>query len=163
MEVIRQLEISDLNSMINLRLEIQNYDLRYPGKDKTLIDEAELEKRSRKYLEESLNDNLYLFGLFINNELVSNTGFYLEKHFPTYTNPSGLIAYICNVYTKEEYRNKGYQKKVFNYTLKYAKDMGINKFQLSSLNEKAINMYKSFGFTKKNRVYQLEVEYDKRV
>ncbi len=158
MEVVRRLELNDLSSMINLRLGIQNYDLRYPGKDKTLIDEAELENKTRKYLEENLNDRIYIFGLFIDNELVSNVGFYLEKHFPTYTNPSGLVGYICNVYTKEKYRNKGYQKKVFNYVLNYAKNIGITKFQLSSLNEIAINMYKSFGFTKKNSVYQLEIE-----
>lgn len=75
-------------------------------------------------------------------------------------NPSGMLGYICNVFTKEEYRSKGYQKKVFNYCFEYAKKIGITSFKLSSLNDNAINMYKKFGFKASDNTYTLKVQND---
>lgn len=160
MEVIRKLEIDDIDNMILLRLDNQNYDLKYIDEKSTLINQNELEAKTKKYITENLNKTLFMFGLFIDEQLVVNCGFYLDKHFPTYDNPSGMVGYICNVFTKEEYRNKGYQKKVFNYCFEYVKDLGITKFKLSSLNELAINMYKQFGFRKSDSVYACEVRND---
>lgn len=157
MEVIRKLNLNDLEQMISLRLEIQNYDLRYIDTNRISSSQEELYLKTKQYIEENLDKILYMFGLFIDEELVANCGFYLDRHFPTYTNRSGTTAYICNVYTKEKHRNKGYQKKVFEVCLDYAKKMNITSFKLSSLNEKAINMYESYGFKKKNSIFGLEV------
>lgn len=160
MENIRKLDLDDLNQMIVLRMLIQNYDLKYIDEKSTLINQNELEEKTKKYITENLNKTLFMFGLFIDKQLIANCGFYLDKHFPTYDNPSGMVGYICNVFTKEEYRSKGYQKKVFNYCFEYAKNLGVTKFKLSSLNEEAIKMYKQFGFKESNSVYACEVQND---
>lgn len=160
MEVIRKLEIDDLDDMIMLRLGIQNYDLRDIEKKSILLNQDELEIKTKDYIKENLNKTLFMFGVIVDNELVANCGFYLDKHFPTYNNPSGMLGYICNVFTKEEYRNKGYQKKVFNYCFEYAKNIGITSFKLSSLNDNAINMYKKFGFKASDSTYTLKVQND---
>ena len=157
MKEIRRLTINDLDEMIELRLEIQNYDLKYIDADKNILTEEELVTKTKEYIENSLDNTLYMFGTFIDNKLVANCGFYIDRHFPTYTNKSGMIGYICNVYTKEECRKKGYMKDLFIYSFNYAKELGITKFQLNSLDENAIKMYKSFGFKKKNSVYYYEV------
>lgn len=154
---IRELTQNDMNQILKLRIEIQNYDLRYVKEEQISISEKELKEKTEKYLKEHLNKDLILFGIFNDKELIANCGFYIDTHFPTYVNPLGLVGYICNVFTKEEYRNKGYQRKVFEKCFCYAKEMGITRFKLSSKNEKAIKMYTSFGFTKSVSGYELKI------
>ena len=158
MEVVRQLNLDDLEQMINLRIKIQKYDLKYIDSNSIVLSQDELQKKTREYLKKSINNNLFMFGYFIDDKLVANCGFYVDKHFPTYNNPSGITGYICNVFTLEEYRNNGYQKKTFNVCFDYAKKMGITSFKLSSMNESAINMYKSFGFNNNNHTYTCKVQ-----
>lgn len=154
MENMRRLELKDLEQIISLRIGIQNYDYREIDFNSLLLSCEELEKETIKYLKEHLNKDLYLFGYFIDEKLIANCGFYVDKHFPTYSNPSGIIGYICSVFTLEDYRGKGYQKKLFNVCMNYCKSMGILTFKLSSKNYKAIEMYKSFGFIEDKNVYK---------
>ena len=79
MEVIRQFNVKDLKRIVDLRLKINSYDLRY-------ID---------------------------SNSIVLN---------------------------QKEYTNK------------------VTSFKLSNMNEKAINMYKSFVFTNTNHIYTFKVQ-----
>ena len=158
MEVVRQLNIDDLEEIVKLRIKLQDYDLKYINSNSAIINQNELEKKTREYIKKSINNNLFMFGYFIDDKLVANCGFYIDKHFPTYNNPSGITGYICNVITLEEYRNKGYQKKTFNICFKFAKKIGITNFKLSSMNENAINLYKSFGFKNNNHTYTFKVQ-----
>lgn len=92
----------------------------------------ELINATRKYLNEHLEKDLYLFGYFKDNKLVSISGFILENHFPTNSNLSGLTAYITTVYTIEMYRRRGYQKELLRYVLDYAKKMEIVRYKIDS-------------------------------
>lgn len=157
METISKLNLNDLDQMLSLRIAIQNYDLKYINENEIILNESELIEETKKYFELHLNTSLFMFGAFINNELVANCGFYLDKPFPTYNNTNGYYGYICNVFTKEEYRGKGFQRKVFNECFKYAKEMGIISFKLSSKNKIAIKMYKSFGFKQIDNMYSYKV------
>lgn len=139
---VRKLEKSDIEEIIPLRVALQIYD-----NDGDLgIEQKELEDKTRFFLEDNMDKELYMFGTFADDELVSICGFIILKYFPEAENISGKVAYITSVYTKEEYRGKGYQRKVFERCLDYAKDMGIIIFKLSTKNKKAMNMYKSKGF-----------------
>lgn len=158
MESLRKLELSDLEEMVTLRIGIQNYDAQFLDDKDIILSEAELKEKSREYLRQNLNDTLYMFGYFVDNKLVANCGFYVDRHFPTYNTPNGITGYICNVFTLEEYRGRGYQRKTFEEALKYAKNLGITNFKLSSINEKAIRMYESYGFTLNNHMYSYMVE-----
>ena len=157
MKVVRKLNLDDLEQMIDLRIAIQNHDLKYLKETDVVLSEDLLIENTRKYLIEHLDKNLFMFGLFINNCLVANCGYYLDEHFPTYDNPNGCYGYICNVFTSEKYRRKGFQKEVFSECFNYAKKNGIISFKLSSKDEIAINMYKSFGFYQINDMYRCKV------
>lgn len=157
MEVIRKLNLTDLDQMVSLRLAIQNYDLKYINDNEIILDESTLIEKTKSYIETHLDKTLFMFGLFIGDELVANCGFYLDEHFPTYNNSNGYYGYICNVFTKEEHRGKGFQRKVFDECFEYAKEMGISSFKLSSKNEIAIKMYKFFGFKQIDNMYSCKV------
>jgi len=79
METIKKLDLTNLDDMIDLRLGIQNYDAKFLDEQEILISEKELRERTRKYLMQSLNDNLHLFGYFIDDKLIANCGFYIDK------------------------------------------------------------------------------------
>lgn len=158
MEKLCKLELDNLDSMVDLRIGIQNYDAKFLDEKEVLISEDELREKTRDYLKKSLNNNLYMFGLFLDDKLIANCGFYIDSHFPTYNTPNGITGYICNVFTLEEYRGRGYQRKLFAVVLKYAQDMGIINFKLSSINAKAIKMYESFGFELSDHMFTYRVQ-----
>ncbi len=139
---VRKLEKREIEEIIPLRVALQIYD-----NDGDLgIEQKELEDKTRYFLEDSMNKELYMFGTFAGEELVSICGFIIFKYFPEARDLGGKVAYITSVYTKEEYRGKGYQRKVFEKCLDYARDMGIIRFKLSTKNPKAMKMYESKGF-----------------
>ena len=105
-----------------------------------------LEDKTREFLNNNLEKDLYMFGTYIDNELVSICGLNIFKYFPQADDLSCKVGYITSVYTKERYRNKGYQKKVFLECLELGKSLGINRFKLSTKNPIAMKMYESAGF-----------------
>lgn len=154
---IRKLTKENIEEIIPLRISLQKYDLRWENKTEFDIPVEELINNTRKYLNEHLEKDLYLFGYFKEDRLVSISGFVLENHFPTNSNLTGIIAYITTVYTKEMHRGRGYQKKLLSYVLNYAKRMGIVRYKLDSCNEIAIKMYNELGFKKSSSDYKLKM------
>ncbi len=99
-----------------------------------------------------------MFGTFIDDELVSICGFIIFKYFPQANDLGCKVAYITSVFTKEEYREKGYQRKVFEECLNFAKDLGIVRFKLSTENPKAMKMYESMGFIDDKNAKKMRIE-----
>lgn len=64
---------------------------------------------------------------------------------------------MCSVFTREEHRGKGYQKDTFEACLDYAKKMGIVRFELGTVNPKAIKMYEQFGFVFNQNAMKLKL------
>lgn len=139
---VRKLEKEDIEKIIPLRVSLQIYD--YKGN--LGIEQKELEDKTRIFLKENINRDLYMFGTFVDNELVSICGFIIFKYFPQANDLGCKVGYVTSVFTKEEHRGKGYQRKAFEECLNFAKSLGIIRFKLSTVNPKAMNMYGSFGF-----------------
>lgn len=150
---IRQLNKENIEEIIQLRIALQIYD--YDGILK--IDRKEFEGKTREFLIDNLNKDLYMFGTFVDDELVSICGFIIFKHFPEQDDLSCKVAYITSVFTKEEYRHKGYQRKVFEKCIEYAKNMGINRFELTTKSEIAMKMYSSVGFVDNIQAKKMEI------
>lgn len=139
---IKQLNEENIEEIIPLRIGLQIYD--YDGNLK--INKEEFEEKTREFLKENINKDLYMFGAFVDKKLVSICGFIIFKHFPDQKDLSCKVAYITTVFTREEYRHRGYQRKVFEECIQYAKDMGINRFELTTKSRVAMKMYASAGF-----------------
>lgn len=140
--MIRKLDINDIDSYCNLRVAMLLSD------KSVSYNKEELVLQTREYYENYINKTLFIFGYIENEEIVSVAAYEVLKRLPTpkNNNLNSDIAYVCSIYTKEEYRNKGYSKLLLNEVIKDAKKRGLTRFKLSSHNEIAIKMYEKFGF-----------------
>lgn len=140
---IRRLRKEDIPELLNLRIEQQKeYHECLNEEEKSILE------NTRKYLEENLNKDLYMFGAYINGELVSICGYIVWLSLPTMTNIEGRIAYLCSAYTKAEYRGQGIIKELLNKSLEECKKHGIKRIKLNSSKENAIKTYSKLGFVK---------------
>ena len=140
--MIRKLDINDIDSYCNLRVAMLLSD------KSVSYSKEELVLQTREYYENYINKTLFIFGYIENEEIVSVAAYEVLKRLPTpkINNLNSDIAYVCSIYTKEEYRNKGYSKLLLNEVIEEAKKRGLTRFKLSSHNEIAIKMYEKFGF-----------------
>lgn len=101
-------------------------------------------------MENQLDRNIYGFGYCIKGRIVSVCYLQLIDNLPQVNDITGVVVYICNVYTVPEFRKRGYQTLVFVDSLKFAKSQNIKLYELSIDNPIAIKIYRSFRF-KPNR------------
>lgn len=143
MEVyVRRLTKKDIEKIIPMRVELQRYD-----HDGILeIDENILASKTRDFLNENLDKDVFMFGTFLGEELVSTCGLIIFKFFPEQEDLGCKVGYITSVFTKDEHREKGYQKKVFEKCLEFGKQMNIIRYKLSTKNPIAMKMYAEAGF-----------------
>ena len=140
--MIRKLDINDIDNYCNLRVAMLLSD------KSVSYSKEELVLQTREYYENYINKTLFIFGYIENEEIVSVAAYEVLKRLPTpkINNLNSDIAYVCSIYTKEEFRNKGYSKLLLNEVIEDAKKRGLTRFKLSSHNEIAIKMYEKFGF-----------------
>ena len=68
---VRKLEKEDIEKIIPLRIALQIYD----NKGNLGIEQKELEDKTKYFLENNIDQDLYMFGTFVDDELVSICGF----------------------------------------------------------------------------------------
>ena len=139
---VRRLNKENIEEIIPLRIALQKVDF----ENNLGIDEQILIDKTREFLNENLDKDLFMYGTYVNRELVSICGLSIFKYFPQADDLSCKVGYITCVYTKNEYRGKGYQKQVFQKCIELGKQIGITRFKLSTKNPIALKMYESFGF-----------------
>lgn len=61
-------------------------------------------------------------------------------------NDNGKQGYVCNVYTRDEFRNKGIQTNLLKEVINFAIKNNLCELNLETDSEKAISIYKKLGF-----------------
>lgn len=140
--MIRQANLEDIDRLSILRVEHQKAE----GKEEYDCDDIILQKNAKLFLNRHLNNDYFCFIKEINNEIIATCAIQIIEYLPLYTNLSGKIGYISNVYTKEEFRNKGIQKELMKECIDFLKSKNISKAELGTSNPIAINLYKNLGF-----------------
>ena len=56
------------------------------------------------------------------------------------------MGYICNVFTRKEYRRRGIQTNLLKKCIDFAHKKDVRMIQLSADNPEAISIYKKIGF-----------------
>lgn len=148
---IRELGVKDIDIIVPLRVSLQVFDY---GKRNIIVDEDNLAKATKEYLINNLNKNLFMFGGFVQEKLVSLCGYNIIEFFPTHENNTGKEANICSVITMEEYRGKGYMTKLFKECLDHINQNGFKSCRLVASNPIALKIYEKFGFEKYKNIYK---------
>ena len=129
----------DIESLVTLRKK-QLID--EGGKETVSIDE-ELERFFREGLADG---SVVVWVAEDEGEIVSTVGVCFYNYPPTFRNATGKIAYLTNVYTKDEYRNRGIATDLLKHIMDEikAEKCGITRLHASSQGRK---MYEKMGFT----------------
>lgn len=142
--MLRLAKNEDINVLAKFRvdLEIEDWKDTYVGKDE------DLEEATKKYLKEHLNKDCIMFVWEEEGNVVAVCTMLLFNHLPDCDDLTSKRGFLCNIYTKPEYRRRGIQKKLIGECLEYTKKLGVKKFTLNANphNEKALKLYAKYGF-----------------
>lgn len=152
--MIRQANLGDIDKLSILRVEHQKAE----GKESYNCDDTKLQNNSKSFFEKHLNNDYFCFVKENNNEIIATCAIQIIEYLPLYTNLSGRIGYISNVYTKEEFRSKGIQKELMKECIDFLKSKNINIAELGTSNPIAINLYKKFGFFNNKNAMKANLE-----
>lgn len=133
--------IDDLDSLVKLRIE-------YLAEDYGDISKNQLTQISEKlpgYYNKHLNKDLFVYVCRADNDIVSCCFLYImeKPSNPTFIN--GKIGTVLNVYTKPEYRRKGFAGKLLKLLLSDSEKMELDYVELKAT-DSGYNLYKSIGF-----------------
>lgn len=92
----------------------------------------------------SLGGNFNIFVLKVDNKIVSTCTFAIIPNIAQGMKPNGIIESFV---TDKDNRRKGYGKKLIEYILEFARDIGCLKVSLLTKNDnEAIQIYENVGF-----------------
>jgi len=116
-----------------------------------LLDEGGIEGQSidgelREYFSKNIANGSFIAWLAVeNNAIIATSGLCFYELPPNFSNPSGKVAYITNMYTKNEFRRKGIASKLLEKTINEARLFNRKLFRLHASSD-GRNMYLKYGF-----------------
>ena len=144
--MIRIATINDIDILVKLRMElldevnnnIENYNW---GKYSQIL---------RSYYNDGLsNKNVIAFLSEENRNIVAMSMMCFCNVVPSLFNLDGKIAFITDMYTIPEYRNKGLGMNLLNNIMEYAKKLGCSKVILNAT-DSGRALYEKYGFKDTN-------------
>ncbi len=139
--VVENANIDDVNLLTELRLE-------YLKEDHGKLSESDIEIIRRdlpNYFKKNLNQNIFCY-LIREKEEIAACAFLLVVEKPM--SPAfitGRTGTVLNVYTKPQYRHKGYARGIMNKILSDAVEKNLSVVELKST-ENGYRLYQSVGF-----------------
>ena len=131
--------IKDINMLTDLRLAYLQEDLGVIT-DKQLIQES-----LPGYYEKHLNKDLMVYVARDDEDIIACAFLLIVEKPMSPSFITGKTGTVLNVYTKPEYRNKGYAKKLMTMMLEEATAQDVSVIELKST-EDGYSLYKSVGF-----------------
>lgn len=143
-------DMSDLESIARFRVEqqIEDWNKTNPGRDYSKH-YKEFYSVTKEYLVNNLNKTIYFAMTYLDNRAVAMCALEKSSELPQITiceKPSSLHGSIVSVYTKPEYRCRGYQQALIKMLLRFASDTGFTDITLTTNTEDAKHIYKKAGF-----------------
>lgn len=139
--IFEKATVQDISALIDLRIEYLQEDLgTITDKDLSLI------KTSLPlYYEKHLNKDLIVYVARNEVDIVSCAFLLIVEKPMSPSFITGKTGTVLNVYTKPEYRHRGYAKKLMTMMLENAVAQDVSVIELKST-EDGYSLYKSVGF-----------------
>ena len=129
----------DIDQLVKLRIS-QLLDEGYPETN-------DIRKDLKKYFSASLkNESLICWVGLVNEAIVATAGLCFYQLPSTFSNPSGRIAYITNMYTADAYRKRGVASHLLQLLLDNAKALNYTSVRLHASSD-GKGIYEKAGFT----------------
>ena len=134
----RKAETGDIETIVTFRKQ-------------QLIDEGQtpesnIDSHLAEYFEKCLTEgSLIQYVAVENGTIVATGGMHFFAYPPSFTNPTGKMAYIANVYTMPEHRGKGIATAIMHLLMKEARLRGYSRIRLYA-SEHGRPIYEKLGF-----------------
>lgn len=115
---------------------------------------TDLEMATQNYYLKHINQDLYCWGAFDDNKLISIGAICLFNRVPYLENLSGMEAYILSIYTLPDYRKQGLATKILHEIETFAKQKKIKRLWLNS-SENGRKLYLKEGFVLQDNEMEL--------
>lgn len=128
-----------------------------------LIDEGidpciDIDQELTRFFTDAFNNhNIVEYLAIHDNQIIATGAVCFYDYPPTYTNQTGRIAYVTNMYTHPDYRKQGIATKILTLLLEEVKVRHIEIMRLgaSSLGK---SVYEKFGFVQDHHWFHLNVK-----
>ncbi|BBB90933.1 MAG TPA: GNAT family N-acetyltransferase [Methylomusa anaerophila] len=135
---LRKANIADTQRLVALRKQ-------------QLLDEGitpvhNIDLELKNYFLTNLSNNTFISWVAIeNNNIIATSGICFYQLPPSYTNPSGRIAYVTNMFTVKNYRRQGIASQLLKKVIEEAKNLNYNSVRLHASSD-GKNLYTKIGF-----------------
>ena len=126
--------------------EIRSFFLKEMKNETSEEDRIVFEQANLEYFRKTLCDNTFISWVALDNEVIiatSGLSFSVVPPFPDVLN--GKVAYIMNMYTFPNYRNRGIGTELFKKIVDEAKQLGYKKITLNA-SDVGRPLYEKHGF-----------------
>lgn len=134
----RKANISDVSQLVELR-------------KRQLMDEGcystyDIDDELEQYFSSGIgNETLIVWVAEEHDRIIGTCGVCFFQYPPSYSNTTGKVAYVTNVYTQDQYRKQGIATKLLEYIMKEIK---TRKYKIVRLHASAQGkkLYEKIGF-----------------
>lgn len=140
--IIRKAGIDDLEELMNWRMEVLHDVFEVPAEQ----DMTELKQANRRYYQTMLENGGHIAAFAcLDGEITGCGGICIYQEMPSPENPSGMCAYLMNIYVRPVFRGQGIGKIIVGWLTTQAKQLGITKIYLET-SESGRKLYQNMGF-----------------
>ncbi|RGY98232.1 GNAT family N-acetyltransferase [Clostridium sp. AM58-1XD] len=140
--IIRQAGIGDLETMMSWRMEVLREVFSIPEEQ----DLTALEQANRSYYQTMMKTDGHVACFACSEEIIGCGGICIYQEMPSPDNPTGLCAYLMNIYIRPQFRGQGAGKRIVLWLMEQAMQRGITKIYLET-SDCGRKLYQKIGFT----------------
>jgi GNAT superfamily N-acetyltransferase len=136
-----------------IKATLEDVEVLIKHRKQQLIDEeglpasANIDSELREYFSSALSNGTFIGWLALENgRIIATSGLCFYQLPPSYSNPSGKVAYVTNMFTVKEYRRNGIASSLLEKILYESRSLGYTVIRLHT-SEYGRSLYSEFGFT----------------
>ena len=140
MGMIKRLaDINDVSALVELRKKQLT--------DEGLSPISNIDEQLVEYFTTSINEESFISWVMEGEgEIIATSGLCFYSLPPSYSNPTGKVAYITNMYTKDEYRKRGIATALLSMLIDEARKREYKIIRLHT-SEYGKSIYRKAGFS----------------
>ena len=152
-------DLSHIDAIADMRVaqQVENWT-GILGKDFSVY-AAQYREVARSYLQRRLNHSLFYVLKYVENRPVAMCALEEQDELPPITvcMENKRHGWVVSVYTKPEYRGRGYQQALMKELLQMARERGFGDVTLTTNRPDAIHVYEKAGFRHTSDKYFLKL------